>query len=83
MKLYYAPGACSMAPHIVAREAGHAIDLVKVDIPSKKTASGDDYWKVNPKGYVPALQLDNHQLKGPGSIYFLRKNKSTLDPLFH
>jgi glutathione S-transferase len=59
MKLYYAPGACSMAPHIVATEAGTKLELVKVDIPSKKTESGDDFWKVNPKGYVPALQLDD------------------------
>jgi glutathione S-transferase len=62
MKLYYSPGACSMAPHIVAREAGHALDLVKVDIPAKKTASGEDYWTINPKGYVPALQLDDGQV---------------------
>jgi glutathione S-transferase len=59
MKLYYSPGACSMAPHIVALEAGHNLDYVKVDIPNKKTESGDDYWKVNFKGYVPTLQLDN------------------------
>ena len=62
MKIYYAPGACSMATHIVAREAGLKFDLVKVDIPNKKTESGDDYWKVNPKGYVPALQLDDGQV---------------------
>jgi glutathione S-transferase len=62
MKLYYSPGACSMAPHIVLREAGYQFDLVKVDIPNKKTAGGDDYWKVNPKGYVPALQLDDGQV---------------------
>jgi glutathione S-transferase len=62
MKLYYSPGACSMAPHIVGREAGHTLDLIKVDIPNKKTAAGDDYWKINPKGYVPALELDDGQV---------------------
>ena len=62
MKLYYSPGACSMAPHIVACEAGHSLDLEKVDIPNKKTADGGDYWKVNPKGYVPALVLDDGQV---------------------
>ena len=62
MKLYYSPGACSMAPHIVLREAGYKFDLVKVDIPNKKTADGDDFWKVNPKGYVPALKLDDGQV---------------------
>ena len=59
MKLYYTPGACSMAPHIVAREAGYKFDLEKVDIPAK---DGDDYWNVNPKGYVPALELDDGQV---------------------
>ena len=62
MKLYYSPGACSMAPHIVAREAGYKFDLEKVDIPSKKTAGGEDFWQINPKGYVPALKLDNGQV---------------------
>ena len=42
MKLYYAPGACSLAPHIIAQEAGLKIDLIKVDIPNKKTDHGDD-----------------------------------------
>lgn len=59
MKLYYSPGACSLAPHIALLEAGYAYDLEKVDIPNKKTASGADYWQINPKGYVPALQLDD------------------------
>jgi glutathione S-transferase len=62
MKLYYAPGACSMAPHVVLREAGYKFDLEKVDIPNKKTAGGEDYWKINPKGYVPALKLDDGQV---------------------
>ncbi|MEZ5650038.1 MAG: glutathione transferase GstA [Burkholderiaceae bacterium] len=59
MKLYFSPGACSLAPHIVATETGTTVELVKVDIPNKKTEHGDDYWKINPKGYVPALQLDD------------------------
>lgn len=62
MKLYYSPGACSMAPHIVAREAEYQFDLEKVDIPNKKTAGGEDFWKINPKGYVPALKLDDGEL---------------------
>ena len=59
MKLYYLPGACSIAPHIVAREAGIALELEKVDLGSRRTASGENYLEVNPKGYVPALRLDD------------------------
>ncbi len=59
MKLYYSPGACSLAVHIVLREMGAKFDLYKVDIPNKKTSGGGDYWQVNPKGYVPALGLDD------------------------
>jgi len=62
MQLYYAPGACSMAPHIVALDAGQKLDLVKVDLLNKKTEHGDDYWAINPKGYVPALVLDNGEV---------------------
>lgn len=59
MKLYYYPGACSIAPHVVAREAGIPLELEKVDLGSRRTATGEDYATVNPKGYVPALRLDD------------------------
>jgi glutathione S-transferase len=62
MKLYYAPGACSLAPHITAREAGLALDLEKVDLKTHRTETGADYRQVNPKGYVPALQLEDGAL---------------------
>jgi glutathione S-transferase len=58
MKLYYAPGACSLAPHIVAREAGLALELEKVDLGSGKTEKGATFAEINPKGYVPALAVD-------------------------
>jgi glutathione S-transferase len=58
MKLYYSPGACSLAPHIVAREAGLPLDLAKVDLASHKLEDGTNYYDVNPRGYVPALRLE-------------------------
>jgi glutathione S-transferase len=59
MKLYYTPGACSLAPHICLREASLSFDLVKTDIRTKKLEDGSDFGAVNSKGYVPALRLDN------------------------
>jgi len=59
MKLFYMPGACSLAPHIVANEAGIDLDLVKVDGASKRTEAQQDYLATNPNGYVPALALDD------------------------
>jgi glutathione S-transferase len=62
MKLYYSPGACSLAVHIALREADFEFELDKVDLREKKTASGEDYNQVNAKGYVPALRLDDGQV---------------------
>ena len=59
MKLYFAPGACSLSPHIVMREAGAKYDLEQVNNQEKKTKSGVDYWTVNGKGQVPVLEFDS------------------------
>src|SRR5262252_7306472 len=68
MKLYYAPGACSLSPHIALLEAGLPYDLVKVDLRAKKLENGDDYLQVNPKGQVPALALDTGELVTEGPV---------------
>lgn len=59
MKLYYTPGACSLAPHIVAREAGLPISLEKVDLSKHVTEGGQDFRAINPKGYVPAVAMQD------------------------
>ena len=73
MKLYYAPGACSLSPHIVAQEAGIPLELVRVDTRTKTIATEGDFWAINPKGYVPALAFDDGQVltEGPAIVQYL------------
>ena len=68
MKLYFAPGACSLSPHIVLREAGTKFDLEQVNNQEKKTKSGTDFWTINPKGQVPVLELDNGERLTEGPV---------------
>jgi len=77
MKLYYAPGACSLSPHIVSREAAIALELKKVNTKDKSIDGGGDYRKVNPKGYVPALELNDGQVltEGPAIVQYLADQK--------
>jgi glutathione S-transferase len=77
MKLYYAPGACSLSPHIVARELGIPVELKKVNTKDKTVEGGGDYWQVNGRGYVPALELDNGQVltEGPAIVQYLADQK--------
>jgi glutathione S-transferase len=59
VKLYYAPGACSLAVHIALREMGKAFDAVPVDLATHRTADGQDYYQLSPRGYVPLLEHDD------------------------
>ena len=77
MKLYFFPGACSLSPHIVASEAGIDLQLENVDLQTHKTAGGEDFYAVNPKGYVPALRLDDGSVltEGPAIVQYLADQK--------
>jgi glutathione S-transferase len=68
MKLFFSPAACSLSPHIVLRESGLPFELVRIDMVARKTADGADYAKINPKGQVPALQLDDGQIITEGPV---------------
>ncbi len=72
-KLYYSPGACSLSPHIVLREAGLPFTLVLASTKTKKLADGTDYLTVNPKGQVPLLELDDGQRlsEGPAIVQYI------------
>jgi glutathione S-transferase len=77
MKLFYSPGACSLSPHIALREAGLPFTLHKVDLGTKKVDADGDFTKVNGKGYVPALELDNGQVltEGPAIVQYIADQK--------
>ena len=77
MKLYYTPGACSMAAHITALEAGIHLDLERVDLATHKTETGADFYGINPKGSVPALQLNDGEIltENTAILLFLAQRK--------
>jgi glutathione S-transferase len=73
MKLYYSPGACSLSPHIVLREAELPFDLARALTKTHKLDDGTDYYTINPKGYVPLLELDDGQrlTEGPVIVQYI------------
>jgi len=73
MKLYYSPGACSLSPHIVLREAGIAFEPVLASTKTHKLQDGTDYYGINPKGYVPLLELDSGErlTEGPAILQYI------------
>jgi glutathione S-transferase len=80
MKLYYSPGACSLAPHIVLHELGKKFDVEKVDLDSKKTEGSKDFTKINVKGYVPTLEIKKDEVLTEVSTilqYLADKSKTT------
>ena len=82
MKLYYSPGACSLADHIALHEADIAFDRVRVDLKSKQTEDGRNFNEVNPKGYVPTLELDDGQIltENVAILSWVAQRKPSLAP---
>jgi glutathione S-transferase len=80
MKLYLTPGVCSLSPHIVLEELGIAHETETVNLRTKATASGGNFLAINPKGYVPALQLDSGEVltEGPAIVQYLADLKPEL-----
>jgi glutathione S-transferase len=73
MKLYYSPGACSLSPHIVLKESGLPFEAVLASTKTHKLVDGTDYYTINPKGYVPLLELDNGERmsEGPAIVQYI------------
>jgi glutathione S-transferase len=85
MKLYYAPGACSLAPHIALEESGLPYEATRVDLRSHTFASGENYYAINPKGYVPVLELDEGKRLTEAAVilqYIADRKPGTLAPQF-
>ena len=85
MKLYYAPGACSLAPHIALDEPGLPYEPVKVDLRKHTLPDGTDYYAINPKGYVPLLELDDGTRLTEVAVllqYIADRKPGTLAPAF-
>ncbi len=77
MKLYYSPGSSSLSPHIVLCEAGIPVELVKVDLRAKTLPDGSDYTVLNPKGYVPMLELEDGRrlTEGPAIVQYIADHR--------
>jgi glutathione S-transferase len=85
MKLYYSPGACSLAPHIALSESGLAHSTKIVDLRKHALADGTDYYRINPKGYVPLLELDDGSLLTEVAVilqYIADRKPGSLAPVF-
>jgi glutathione S-transferase len=83
-KLYFAPGACSLSPHIVLRETGQPFKMVKVNLAEKKTEDGGDFWAKNPGGYVPALEAADGTMvtEGPVIVQYIADKAGKLAPAY-
>ncbi|WP_144107884.1 glutathione binding-like protein [Paraburkholderia sp. BCC1886] len=82
MKLYYSPGACSLGDHIALHEAGLSFDRVRVDLKAKTTETGQAFAEINPKGYVPVLELDDGQIltENIAILSWVARQKPSLAP---